>query len=205
MKIKKKDINEEFLIKSLEYEIEIWSSYQNLSGILAGFSLGSVAAIFLAQKPETLLYLDNYQSNIFVDIVFGISIVSSLIFTIVLLNTTFLLETLKINSLYIKFTPEIEIKYEIVKDFKTRTNVTSDLFLVAIFLFVLVILSISFTVNLIFGSILSILFLTYIFKNLLRYKKRRLKRIYFEGKKYNESEQDFFNWNKSYYDLEDDI
>lgn len=205
MKIKKKDINEEFLIKSLEYEIEIWSSYQNLSGILAGFSLGSVAAIFLAQKPETLLYLDNYQSNIIVDIVFGISIVSSLIFTIVLLNTTFLLETLKNNSLYIKFTPEIEIKYEIVKDFKTRTNVTSYLFLVAIFLFVLVILSISFTVNLIFGSILSILFLTYIFNNLLRFKKRRLKRIYFEGKKYNESERDFFNWNKSYNDLEDDI
>jgi len=205
MKIKKKDINEEFLIKSLEYEIEIWSSYQNLSGILAGFSLGSVAAIFLAQKPETLLYLDNYQSNIIVDIVFGISIVSSLIFTIVLLNTTFLLETLKNNSLYIKFTPEIEIKYEIVKDFKTRTNVTSYLFLVAIFLFVLVILSISFTVNLIFGSILSILFLTYIFKNLLIFKKRRLKRIYFEGKKYNESERDFFNWNKSYNDLEDDI
>ena len=203
MKIKKKDINEEFLIKSLEYEIEIWSSYQNLSGILAGFSLGSVAAIFLAQKPETLLYLDNYQSNIIVDIVFGISIVSSLIFTIVLLNTTFLLETLKNNSLYIKFTPEIEIKYEIVKDFKTRTNVTSYLFLVAIFLFVLVILSISFTVNLIFGSILSILFLTYIFNNLLRFKKRRLKRIYFEGKKYNESEHDFFNWNKSYNDLED--
>jgi len=203
MKIKKKDINEEFLIKSLEYEIEIWSSYQNLSGILAGFSLGSVAAIFLAQKPETLLYLDNYQSNIIVDIVFGISIVSSLIFTIVLLNTTFLLETLKNNSLYIKFTPEIEIKYEIVKDFKTRTNVTSYLFLVAIFLFVLVILSISFTVNLIFGSILSILFLTYIFNNLLRFKKRRLKRIYFEGKKYNESERDFFNWNKSYNDLED--
>ncbi|MDC1030928.1 hypothetical protein OAR08_00800 [Flavobacteriaceae bacterium] len=203
MKIKKKDINEEFLIKSLEYEIEIWSSYQNLSGILAGFSLGSVAAIFLAQKPETLLYLDNYQSNIIVDIVFGISIVSSLIFTIVLLNTTFLLETLKTNSLYIKFTPEIEIKYEIVKDFKTRTNVTSYLFLVAIFLFVLVILSISFTVNLIFGSILSILFLSYIFNNLLRLKKRRLKRIYFEGKKYNESERDFFNWNKSYNDLED--
>ena len=172
---------------------------------MAGFSLGSVAAIFLAQKPETLLYLDNYQSNIIVDIVFGISIVSSLIFTIVLLNTTFLLETLKNNSLYIKFTPEIEIKYEIVKDFKTRTNVTSYLFLVAIFLFVLVILSISFTVNLIFGSILSILFLTYIFKNLLIFKKRRLKRIYFEGKKYNESERDFFNWNKSYNDLEDDI
>jgi len=68
-----------------------------------------------------------------------------------------------------------------------------------------VILSISFTVNLIFGSILSILFLTYIFKNLLIFKKRRLKRIYFEGKKYNESERDFFNWNKSYNDLEDDI
>ena len=142
MIIKKKDISEEFLIKSFEYEIEIWSSYQNLSGILAGFSLGSVAAIFLAQKPETLLYLDNYQSNIIVDIVFGISIVSSLIFTIVLLNTTFLLETLKINLLYIKFTPEIETKYEIVKDFKKRSNVTSYLFLVAIFLFVLVILSI---------------------------------------------------------------
>ena len=34
-------------------------------------------------------------------------------------------------------------------------------------------------------------------------KKRRLKRIYFEGKKYNESERDFISWNKSYNDLEE--
>jgi hypothetical protein len=203
MIIKKKDINSEFLIKSLEYEIENCSSEQNLSGILAGFSLGSVAAIFLTQKPETLLYLDNYQSNIIINIVFGISIVSSLIFTIVLLNTTFLLETLKTNLLYLEFTPEIEIKYEIVKDLKKRGNITSYLFLLAIFLFVLVIISISFTVNLIFGSILLILFLIYVFNNLLKMKKRRLKRIYFEEKKYNESERDFISWNKSYNDLED--
>ena len=203
MIIKKKDINEEFLIKTLENEIESCSSSQNLSGILSGFSLGSVAAIFLAQKPDTLLYLDNYQSNIIVDLVFAISIISSLILTIVLLNTTFMLDTLKINLLYLKFTPEIGIKYDIVKDLKNRGKTTSYLFLTGIFLFILVILSISFTVNLIFGSILLILFFIYIFTNLLKIKKRRLRRIYFEGKRFNEVEYDFFSWDKNYNELED--
>lgn len=203
MIIRKKDINSEFLIKSLEYEIESCSSEQNLSGILSGFSLGTVAAIFLAQKPDTLLYLDNYQSNLIVDFVFAISIISSLILTIVLLNTTFLLETLKINLLYLEFTPKIEMKYEIVKDLKKRSTRTTYLFLLGIFLFVSVILSISFTVNLIFGSILLILFLVYFIINLYKIKKRRLKRIFHERERFNESERDFFNWNKSYYDLED--
>ena len=203
MIIKKKDISEKFLIKSLEYEIESCSSEQNLSGILSGFSLGSVAAIFLVQKPDTLLYLDNYQSNIIVDFVFAISVISSLVLTIVLLNTTFLLETLKINLLYLEFTPKIHTKYEIVKDLKKRGKRTTNLFLLGIFLFVSVILSISFTVNLIFGSILLILFFIYIFTNLLKMKKRRLRRIFFEGNRFNESEYDFFNWDKSYNDLED--
>lgn len=203
MIIRKKDINSEFLIKSLEYEIESCSSEQNLSGILSGFSLGTVAAIFLAQKPDTLLYLDNYQSNLIVDFVFAISIISSLILTIVLLNTTLLLETLKINLLYLEYTPKIEIKYEIVKELKKRGKITSYLFLSGIFLFVSVILSISFTVNLIFGSILLILFFIYIFTNFLKIKKRRLKRIFFEGKRFNESEYDFFSWDKNYNDLED--
>ena len=184
MIIKKKDISEKFLIKSLEYEIESCSSEQNLSGILSGFSLGSVAAIFLVQKPDTLLYLDNYQSNIIVDFVFAISVISSLILTIVLLNTTFLLETLKINLLYLEFTPKIHTKYEIVKDLKKRGKRTTNLFLLGIFLFVSVILSISFTVNLIFGSILLILFFIYIFTNLLKMKKRRLRRIFFEGNRF---------------------
>jgi len=203
MIIRKKDINSEFLIKSLEYEIESCSSEQNLSGILSGFSLGTVAAIFLAQKTDTLLYLDNYQSNLIVDFVFAISIISSLILTIVLLNTTLLLETLKINLLYLEYTPKIEIKYEIVKELKKRGKITSYLFLSGIFLFVSVILSISFTVNLIFGSILLILFFIYIFTNFLKIKKRRLKRIFFEGKRFNESEYDFFSWDKNYNDLED--
>ena len=203
MIIRKKDINSEFLIKSLEYEIESCSSEQNLSGILSGFSLGTVAAFFLAQKTDTLLYLDNYQSNLIVDFVFAISIISSLILTIVLLNTTLLLETLKINLLYLEYTPKIEIKYEIVKELKKRGKITSYLFLSGIFLFVSVILSISFTVNLIFGSILLILFFIYIFTNFLKIKKRRLKRIFFEGKRFNESEYDFFSWDKNYNDLED--
>ena len=137
------------------------------------------------------------------DFVFAISIISSLILTIVLLNTTFLLETLKINLLYLEFTPKIEMKYEIVKDLKKRSTRTTYLFLLGIFLFVSVILSISFTVNLIFGSILLILFLVYFIINLYKIKKRRLKRIFHERERFNESERDFFNWNKSYYDLED--
>lgn len=128
----KEDIDEEFLIKTLETDIDFTQSEQNLSAILAGFSLGSVVA---------LLFI---ESSILVSIMFACSIIASWFFIFTTLHKTFSLESLRTNLKYLKYYFELNDKYELIRKSHLKSKYWDILFLIGFLNFIIVLICASF-------------------------------------------------------------
>ena len=164
------DINEDFLLKTLETDIEFSQAEQNLSAILAGFSLGSVVA---------LLFID---SSILVSIMFACSIVASWLFIFTTLQKTFLLESLRTNLKYFNFYFELEDKYNLVRKTHLKSRYWDFLFVIGVFNFSIVLICASFLVHLFFGILGTILCVTLtvlLYRNMLVLK---FEKYYFDWK-----------------------
>lgn len=166
----KEDINESFLIKTLETDIEFSQSEQNLSAILAGFSLGSVVA---------LLFI---ESNFIVSVMFACSIIASWLFIFTTLHKTFLLESLRTNLKYFNYYFEIEDKYNLIRKAHFKSRYWDVIFFIAFLNFIIVLISASFLVHYIFGILGTCLCVAL---SILLYKNMRVlkfEKYYFEWK-----------------------
>ena len=170
----KEDINESFLLKTLETDIEFSQSEQNLSAILAGFSLGSVVA---------LLFI---ESNIIVSIMFACSIIASWLFIFTTLHKTFMLESLRTNLKYFHYYFEIEDQYNLIRKAHFKSRYWDVLFFIAFLNFIVVLISASFLVHYLFGILGTCLCIAL---SILLYKNMRVlkfEKYYFEWKNLGE-------------------
>ncbi len=168
------DISDEFLLKTLETDIEFSQSEQNLSAILAGFSLGAVVA---------LLFI---ESSILVSIMFACSIVASWLFIFITIQKTFLLESLRTNLKYFNFYFEIEDKYDLIRKVHLKSRYWDFLFLIGFLNFIIVLMCASFLVHLIFGilgTLLSVVLSILLYQNMMALK---FEKYYFEWKKFSD-------------------
>jgi len=168
------DISDEFLLKTLETDIELSQSEQNLSAILAGFSLGSVVA---------LLFI---ESSILVSIMFACSIVASWLFIFTTLHKTFLLESLRTNFKYFDFYFEIEDKYNLIRKAHLKSKYWDILFFIAFLNFIIVLICASFLIHFIFGilgTLLCVILTILLYKNMMTLK---FEKYYFEWKNLGE-------------------
>jgi hypothetical protein len=168
------DINEDFLLKTLETDIEFSQSEQNLSAILAGFSLGAVVA---------LLFI---ESSILVSTMFACSIAASWLFIFITLQKTFLLESLRTNLKYFNFYFELEDKYDLIRKVHLESRYWDFLFLIGFMNFIIVLICASFLVHLFFGILgilLSIVLSILLYKNMMALK---FEKHYFEWKNFSD-------------------
>jgi hypothetical protein len=164
------DINEDFLLKTLETDIDFSQSEQSLSAILAGFSLGSVVA---------LLFI---ESSVLVSIMFACSIIASWLFIFTTLQKTFLLESLRTNLKYFNFYFEFKDKYNLVRKTHLKSRYWDFLFVIGVVNFIIVLICASYLVNLIFGVLGTVLCVTLtvlLYKNMLFLK---FEKYYFDWK-----------------------
>jgi len=173
----KEDINESFLVKTLKTDIEFSQSEQNLSAILAGFSLGSVVALLFIER------------NIIVSIMFACSIIASWLFIFTTLHKTFMLESLRTSLKYFNFYFEIEDQYNLIRKAHFNSRYWDVLFFIAFLNFIIVLISASFLVHYVFGILGTCLcgaLLILIYKNmrLLKFEK-----YYFEWKNIEEYDE----------------
>lgn len=173
----KEDINESFLVKTLKTDIEFSQSEQNLSAILAGFSLGSVVALLFIER------------NIIVSIMFACSIIASWLFIFTTLHKTFMLESLRTNLKYFNYYFEIEDQYNLIRKAHFKSRYWDVLFFIAFLNFIIVLISASFLVHYVFGILGTCLcgaLLILLYKNmrLLKFEK-----YYFEWKNIEEYDE----------------
>ena len=168
------DISDKFLLKTLETDIELSQSEQNLSAILAGFSLGSVVA---------LLFI---ESSTLVSIMFACSIIASWLFIFTTLHKTFLLESLRTNFKYFNFYFELEDKYNLIRKAHLKSKYWDILFFIAFLNFIIVLICASFLVHFIFGilgTLLCVILTILLYKNMMNLK---FEKYYFEWKNLGE-------------------
>lgn len=165
-------ITTDFLIKTIENNIEFSQSEQNLSAILAGFSLGSVVA---------LLFI---KSSIYVTIMFACSILASWLFIFITLQKTFFLESLRTILKHFERIEDIEEKYELIRNIHIKSQIWDYLFFAGILNFILVLICASFLVNITFGILgtsLCILLTILLFRNM---RSLKFENYYFNWKPY---------------------
>ena len=166
----KEDINESFLLKTLETDIEFSQSEQNLSAILAGFSLGSVVALLFIER------------NIIVSIMFACSIIASWLFIFTTLHKTFMLESLRTNLKYFNYYFEIEDQYNLIRKAHFKSRYWDVLFFIAFLNFIIVLISASFLVHYVFGILgtcLCVALSILLYKNM---RSLKFEKYYFEWK-----------------------
>jgi hypothetical protein len=166
----KEDINESFLLKTIETDIEFSQSEQNLSAILAGFSLGSVVALLFIER------------NIIVSIMFACSIIASWLFIFTTIHKTFMLESLRTNLKYFNYYFEIEDQYNLIRKVHFKSRYWDIIFFIAFLNFIIVLISASFLVHYVFGILGTCLCIAL---SILLYKNMRVlkfEKYYFEWK-----------------------
>ena len=175
--IKQDDITIKFLEETLKFDIENSHSEQNISGLLAGFSLGSVVALLFVEPSRI------------VTVMFLFSILSSWFFLTSTISRTFTLEGLKTELKYLRYHGSVEKSYNIVRKAHKSLDWGSNVFLIGLFCFLVVLSSASFFVSIYFaiGIILFgiILFIFMIKNNFIV-----------------STERDYFNWNLEFNDIE---
>ena len=164
------DISDEFLLKTLKTDIELSQSEQNLSAILAGFSLGSVVALLFIER------------NIIVSIMFACSIIASWLFIFTTLHKTFMLESLRTNLKYFNYYFEIEDQYNLIRKAHFKSRYWDVLFFIAFLNFIIVLISASFLVHYVFGILgtcLCVALSILLYKNM---RSLKFEKYYFEWK-----------------------
>jgi hypothetical protein len=175
--IKQEDITIEFLEETLKVDIENTHSEQNISAILAGFSLGSIVALLFVEPSKI------------VTIMFISSISSSWFFLLCTISRTFSLEGLRTELKYLRYQSSIEDSYNVVRNAHKSLNWGSIIFLIGFLCFLVVLTSASFFISVYFGIgtiLLGLILLIFMIKNLLLVG----------------SEMNYFNWSLKFNQIE---
>ena len=135
MIIKQEQITTKFLEETLKVDIENSQSEQNISGILAGFSLGSVVALLFVAPSKI------------VSIMFICSILSSWFFLTSTISRTLTLESLRAELKYLSFQNSIEDSYDIVRKAKKNIDWGSIIFFLGLLCFLVVLSTASFFIS----------------------------------------------------------
>lgn len=191
--IKQEQITIEFLEETLKVDIENSHSEQNISAILAGFSLGSIVALLFVEPSKI------------VTIMFISSISSSWFFLLCTLSRTFALEGLRAELKYLKYQSSVEDSYNIVRKAKKSLNWGSYIFFIGLLSFFVVLTSASFFISVYFGIgtiLLGLILFVFMLKHALLVSTEG---VYFDWKlefnqiekrikmKFNENKQMTFN------------
>jgi hypothetical protein len=176
--IKKKQITIEFLEEALKVDIENSHSEQNISAILAGFSLGSIVALLFVEPSKI------------VSIMFISSIFSSWLFLVSALSRTFSLEGMRAELKYLKYQSSVEDSYNIVRKAHRSIDFGTTIFFIGLLCFFIVLSSASFLVSVYFGIgviVLGFILFYFLFKNAWSVA----------------TESSYFNWNLEFNQIED--
>ena len=176
--IKQNQITIEFLEESLKVDIENSHSEQNISAILAGFSLGSIVALLFVEPSKI------------VSIMFISSIFSSWFFLVCALSRTFSLEGLRTELKYLRYQSSLEDCYNKVRKAHRSINFGSTIFIIGLLCFLIVLSSASFLVSVYFGIgiiVFGLILLFFLLKNNFSIA----------------TESDYFNWNLEFNQIED--
>ena len=175
--IKQEHITIEFLEETLKVDIENSHSEQNISAILAGFSLGSIVALLFVEPSKI------------VTIMFISSISSSWFFLLSTISRTLTLEGLRTELKYLKYQSSIEDSYNVVRNAHKSLDWGSIIFFIGLLCFFVVLASASFFISVYFGIgtiLLGLILLIFMFKN-----------QFLVG-----TEMDYFNWNLKFNQIE---
>ena len=154
--IKQVQITREFLEDTLKVDIENSQSEQNVSAILAGFSLGSIVALLFVEPSKI------------VTVMFISSISSSWFFLLCALSRTFTLEGLRTELKYLRYQSSVEFSYNIVRKSHMSLDWGSNIFLIGLLSFFVVLASASFFFSVYFGigtTLLGLILFVFMFKN----------------------------------------
>lgn len=176
--MKQDQITIEFLEETLKVDIENSHSEQNISAILAGFSLGAIVALLFVEPSRI------------VTIMFISSISSSWFFLLSTISRTLTLEGLRTELKYLKYQNSVEDSYNIVRKAHKSLDWGSIIFFIGLLSFFVVLSSASFFISVYFGIgtiLLGLTLFVFMFKNQFSVA----------------TESNYFNWNLEFNQIED--